>query len=193
MWARVLKGNAEGAVEGESLPPNVTGFIGTKKLGPHGQEYVEPGDLEYAEAAQLTYTLTRPDVYNAIMALPGYSHELERELGVDKSKGMDSYDYVLTYEAITVDSRFLWRAQQASGGYYWKTWDIFTQGSADIDKAYRSGDVTYPFWANPIPKFISNQGGTTPEDLSYVASLPLRSFSFDVNGTVGRYTVSMVG
>ena len=128
---------------------------------------VWPGiQFEYASAVSI-----RPaDVYNAIMALPGYSHELERELGVDKSKGMDSYDYVLTYEAITVDSRFLWRARQASGGYYWKTWDIFTQGSADIDNAYRSGDVTYPFWANPIRKFISNQGGTTPEDLSYVAS-----------------------
>lgn len=51
-------------------------------------------------------------------------------------------------------------------GYYWKTWDIFTQGTSDIDKAYDGGDVTYPFWANPIPKFISNQDGTTPEDVS---------------------------
>jgi hypothetical protein len=32
-----------------------------------------------------SHTLTRPDVYNTIMAIPGYSHELERELGVDKS------------------------------------------------------------------------------------------------------------
>jgi hypothetical protein len=50
------------------------------------------------------------------------------------------------------------------------------------------GSVTYPFWANPIPKFISNQGGTTPEDLSYVASLPLGGYSFDTAGTVGGYT-----
>jgi len=56
-----------------------------------GQEYVDPATLKYVEAAQLTYTLTRPDVYNAIMALPGYSHELEKELRVDKSKGMNSY------------------------------------------------------------------------------------------------------
>jgi hypothetical protein len=90
VWARVLKGNAEGAVEGESLPPNIDGFIGTRNIGPNGQEYVEPDRLRYVEASQLTYTLTRPDVYNAIMAIPGYSQELEKELGVDKSRGMDS-------------------------------------------------------------------------------------------------------
>ena len=43
--------------------------------------------------------------------------------------------------------------------------------------AHRSGlsegEVSYPFWAIPIPKFITNQGGTTPADLSDVASLPL--------------------
>ena len=193
VWARVLKGNAEGAADGQSLPPNIDGFIGTKELGPHGQELVIPDKLLYAEAAQLTYTLTRPDVYNAIMALPGYSQELERELGVDKSRGMDSYDYMLTYEAITVDSRMMWRAATKGGGYYWKTFDIFTQGESDyqrwnIDQAYRIGDVTYPFWAHPIPKFIKNQGGTTPEDLSYVATLPLGAYSFDTKGSVGRYT-----
>jgi hypothetical protein len=193
VWARILKGNAEGAADGESLPPNIDGFVGPTAVGPHGQEIALPEGLQYVEAAQLTYTLTRPDVYNAIMALPGYSHELERELGVVKSEGMDSYDYMLTYEAITIDSRFMWRARLKDGGYYWKTFDIFTQGESDydrwhIDQAYRGGDVTYPFWANPVPKFITNQGGTTPEDLSYVASLPLGAYSFDTRGTVGRYT-----
>jgi hypothetical protein len=192
VWARVLKGNAEGAAEGKSLPPNIEGFAGKRELGPHGQEIIDPATLVYAEAGQLTYTLTRPDVYNAIMALPGYSHELERELAVDKSRGMDSYDYMLSYEAITIDSRMLWRAETPEG-YYWKTFDIFTQGEGAperkyIDDAYRIGKVTYPFWGNPIPKFISNQGGTTPEDLSYVASLPLGGFSFDTDGTVGTYT-----
>jgi hypothetical protein len=119
-------------------------------------------------------------------------HELERAPGVDKSKGMDSYDYVLTYEAITIDSRFMWRARTPHG-YYWKTFDIFTQGESDyerwhIDQAYRNGHVTYPFWANPIPKFVANQGGTTPEHLSYVATLPLGAYSFDTRGSVGRYT-----
>jgi hypothetical protein len=82
----------------------------------------------------------------------------------------------------------MWRAQTKNGGYYWKTFDIFTQGSSDIDRAYRSGNVTYPFWSHPIPKFISNQGGTKPEDFSYVASLPLGSYSFDPKGGVGHYT-----
>jgi hypothetical protein len=177
VWARILKGNAEGASEGEALPPNIDGFLGSRKIGPNGQEYVDPATLKYVEASQLTYTVTRPDMYNAIMAIPGYSHELERELGVDKSKGMNSYDYVLTYEAITIDSRMMWRPKSRDG-YYWTTFDVFTQGESDyqrwhIDQAYRNGDVTYPFWSNPIPKFITNQGGTTPADLSYVASLPL--------------------
>ena len=100
---------------------------------------------------------------------------------------MDSCDYMLTYEAITIDSRFLCRAKSRDG-YYLKTFDIFTQGTADIDGAYKTGDITYPFWANPIPKFITNQGGTTPADLGYVASLPLGKYSFDPKGTVGRYT-----
>ncbi len=50
------------------------------------------------------------------------------------------------------------------------------------------GDVTYPFWSHPIPKFISNQGGTTPADLSYVATLPLGGYSFEPHGSVGHYT-----
>jgi len=52
---------------------------------------------------------------------------------------------MVTYEAITIDSRFFWRAQLKGGGYYWKTFDIFTQGTSDIDKDYRAGNVTYPF------------------------------------------------
>jgi hypothetical protein len=105
---------------------------------------------------------------------------------------MDSYDYMLTYEAIAVDSRMMWRAKSRDG-FYWKTFDVFTQGESDyqrwhVDKAYAIGDVTYPFWSHPIPKFIANQGGTTPADLSYVATLPLGGYSFDTRGSVGRYT-----
>jgi hypothetical protein len=63
-------------------------------LNPVSGHYdVDPADLKYVEAAQLTYTLTRPDVYNAILAVPGYFWMFEQELGVDKSKGMDSYDW----------------------------------------------------------------------------------------------------
>jgi hypothetical protein len=180
-WARVLRGNVEAAGAEESSPPNVDGFIGPRKIAGNKREYVEPADLKYVEAAQLTYTLTRPDVYNAILAVPGYFWMFEQELGVDKSKGMDSYDYMVTHEAITIDGRFYYRASTPHG-YYWKTFDIFTAGDGDIDKQYAAGKVSMPMWQQPIPKFIKEQGGTTPEDLTYVAMLPLGSYAD------GKYT-----
>jgi hypothetical protein len=189
VWARVLRGNAEAATathgdhvappfqtDEPSAVPNIDGFIGTRDVGGNGREYVKPENFVYAEAAQLTYTLTRPDVYNAILAIPGYMWMFENELGVDKSKGMESYDYMVTRKAITIDSRFMYRAQTPTG-YYWKTFDVFTTGGKSIDEQYREGQVTHPFWQNPIPKFITNQGGTTPDDLTYVASLPLGGYA----------------
>jgi hypothetical protein len=180
-WERVLRGNVEMAGGGETNPPNIDGFVGPRKIAGNKQPYVDPADLKYVEAAQLTYTLTRPDVYNAIMAVPGYFWMFEQELGVDKSKGMDSYDYMVTHEAITIDGRFYYRASTPHG-YYWKTFDIFTAGDSDIDKQYAAGKVSMPMWQQPIPKFIKEQGGTTPEDLTYVAMLPLGSYAD------GKYT-----
>ncbi len=180
-WARVLRGNVEAATSEKVSPPNIDGFVGARKIAGNQQEYVDPADLKYVEAAQLTYTLTRPDVYNAILAVPGYFWMFERELGVDKSKGMDSYDYMVTQRAITIDGRFYYRAQTPNG-YYWKTFDIFTQGDQDITKQYAAGKVTMPMWQQPIPKFIKEQGGTTPEDLTYVAMLPLGTYA------EGKYT-----
>jgi len=180
-WERVLRGNVEMAGGGETNPPNINGFVGPRKIAGNKQEYVDPADLKYVEAAQLTYTLTRPDVYNAILAVPGYFWMFEQELGVDKSKGMDSYDYMVTQRAITIDGRFYYRAQTPNG-YYWKTFDIFTSGDTDIDKQYAAGKVTMPMWQQPIPKFIKEQGGTTPEDLTYVAMLPLGTYAD------GKYT-----
>jgi hypothetical protein len=152
-----------------------------RKIAGNKQPYIDPADFKYAEAAQLTYTLTRPDVYNAILAVPGYFWMFEQELGVDKSKGMDSYDYMVTQRAITIDGRFYYRAQTPNG-YYWKTFDIFTAGDSDIDKQYAAGKVSMPMWQQPIPKFIKEQGGTTPEDLTYIAMLPLGSYAD------GKYT-----
>jgi mono/diheme cytochrome c family protein len=180
-WERVLRGNVEAAGGAESYPPNIDGFVGLRKIAGNKQEYIDPADLKYVEAAQLTYTLTRPDVYNAILAVPGYFWMFEQELGVDKSKGMDSYDYMVTQRAITIDGRFYYRAQTPTG-YYWKTFDIFTSGDSDIVKQYAAGKVTMPMWQQPIPKFIKEQGGTTPEDLTYVAMLPLGSYAD------GKYT-----
>jgi hypothetical protein len=175
-WARVLRGNVEAASSEPTSPPNIDGFVGPRKIAGNKQEYVDPADLKYVEAAQLTYTVTRPDVYNAILAVPGYFWMFENELGVDKSKGMDSYDYMVTQRAITIDGRFYYRAQTPTG-YYWKTFDIFTAGDTDIVKQYAAGKVSMPMWQQPIPKFIKEQGGTTPEDLTYVAMLPLGSYA----------------
>ena len=180
-WERILRGNVEAATSAVSSPPNIDGFVGPRKVAGNKQEYVDPSDLKYVEAAQLTYTVTRPDVYNAILAVPGYFWMFEQELGVDKSKGIDSYDYMVTQTAITIDGRFYYRASTPHG-YYWKTFDIFTSGDSDIVKQYAAGKVTMPMWQQPIPKFIKEQGGTTPEDLTYVAMLPLGSYAN------GKYT-----
>jgi hypothetical protein len=179
VWERILRGNVEAAGPQESYPPNIDGFIATKrKIAGNKQPYVDPADLKYVEAAQLTYTVTRPDVNNSILAIPGYFWMFEEELGVDKSKGMDSYDYMVTHEAITIDGRFYYRAQTPNG-YYWKTFDVFTNEGpeGDIDKQYAAGKVSLPMWQNPIPKFIKEQGGTTPDDLTYVAMLPLGGYT----------------
>ncbi|WP_437878824.1 RICIN domain-containing protein [Sorangium sp. So ce513] len=159
VWGRVLAGNVEGATDSTVLPSNTNGF-----------------KADYVEAAQLVYTLTRPDVYNAIMALPWYAHDLENELGVIRDQGMKSYEYMLTKQAITVDSRMYWRARTKSGGYYWKTWDVFTGqldgGVRTIEEAYETGQIRFPFWAHPIPRFISGTGiGGSPNNYSFIATL----------------------
>ena len=157
IWSRILAGNVEGAVSSGSIPANINGF-----------------HPKYVEAGQLVYTLTRPDVYNAIMMNPMYSPELEDELGVDKSNGMSSYQYMVTHQAITIDSRLYYRAK-AKNGFYWKTFDIFTgqvpQNTIEQEEA--AGNFRFPFWANPIPKFISGTGGgnVTAAALSFIATL----------------------
>jgi hypothetical protein len=173
-WQRVLQGNVEGADDrNASLPPNIDGFVGTRSTGPTNQIYVKAADFKYAEVTQLTYTLTRPDVYNAIMSIPGYATYFETELGVDKSKGMKSYDYMLTYEAITIDSRMYWRAKQNTGKntYYWKTFDTFATQYKDIEEVYAKQEQNFPMWEAPVPVFIAagGGGGTSPTSYSMVA------------------------
>jgi hypothetical protein len=185
VWARILRGNTEGAYsDAKSMPPNIPGFVGVRSQGSNGQDYIKPEDFIYAEAAQLTYTLTRPDVYAAIMAIPGYSHYLEDELAVDKSKAMDSYDYMATEESAAVESRLFWRATQKTGrgNYFWKVVDNYSVGNVNVNELYAKGDTRFPFWANPLPKFIAaQQGGLTPEHYSLVATINL----FDGNGDNG--------
>ena len=158
IWDRITRGNVEGAVTTGTIAPNIDGFRG-----------------QYVEASQLAYTLTRPDVYNSIMMIPFYAPELEDELGVIRDQGSDSYDYFLTYQAITIDSRLTWRARRRDGGFYWKTWDVFTgqvEQSRTIEEAYDNGEIRFPFWANPVPVFVSGTDrSTTPASLSFIATL----------------------
>jgi hypothetical protein len=159
VWERVLHGNVEGAVTQGTIPPYIDGFRGKRSRNAAG-EYIDPLDFEWVETAQLIYTLTRPDVYNAIMALPMYTDQLEDELKVDKSNGLDSYDYFVSFDSIAVDSRLLWRANLKNGGSYWKSWDIFSGqlsgGDRSIFDVYAEGgnDIRFPWWANPVPVFV---------------------------------------
>lgn len=159
IWERVLHGNVEGAVTVGTIPAYITGFRGARSRNAAG-EYIAPQDFEWVETSQLIYTLTRPDVYNSIMMLPMYSDQLEDELGVDKSRGMDSYDYMVPFDSIAIDSRMMWRANLKSGGFYWKTWDVFSGqlsgGDRNIFDVYKEGgtDIRFPWWANPVPVFV---------------------------------------
>lgn len=159
VWARVSYGNAEAAKQ-DNVEPNIQGF-----------------KSDYIEASQLVYTLTRPDVYNAIMALPMYALELENELGVIKDKGLNSYQYVVTHEAITVDSRLYFRARTKTG-WYWKTFDIFTGQANPDDQMILGRESKFPFWEHPIPKFVAATGlGGTAKDLTFIATIaqPLKA------------------
>lgn len=178
-WERVLHGNVEGAVTEGTIAPYIDGFKGTRKTNAAG-EYVDINGFKWVETAQLIYTLTRPDVYNAIMMNPWFADEMERSLDVDISKGMDSYDYMVTFDAITVDSRLMWRAKRPDGHWYWKSWDVFSGNLASgrdksIYEVYQDEtgrDIRFPWWANPIPKFVKwREVADDNSSFSFIASL----------------------
>lgn len=179
VWQRVLHGNVEGAVDSGTLPPYIDGFKATSMSSNAAGEYIEMENLKWVEASQLVYTLTRPDVYNAINAIPFYADEFERNIKIDNSQGADSYDWILVKDAITVDSRLLFRAKAnlATDGWYYKSYDVFTgQLASGNDKsiydiyADASGeDVRFPWWANPIPKFV--EWKTTADDNTHFSHL----------------------
>ena len=179
IWERILHGNVEGAVQQGTIPPYIDGFKGARKTNAAG-EYVDINGFEWVETAQLIYTITRPDVYNAIMMNPFYADEMERHLEVDISKGMDSYDYFVTFDAITVDSRLTWRAKRPDGHWYYKSWDVFSGDLAsgrdrNIFEVYRDPDgrdIRFPWWANPIPKFVKwREVANDNSSFSFIASL----------------------
>lgn len=177
VWERILHGNVEGAVTQGNIDPYIDGFKGTRRTNAAG-DYVDINGFEWVETAQLIYTITRPDVYNGIMTLPFFNDELERNLEIDNSQGVDSYDYVITYDAITVDSRLLFRAKRPDNHWYWKTFDIFSGqlagGDRSIFDVYDEGgtDIRFPWWANPIPKFVKwLEVADDNQHFSFVASL----------------------
>lgn len=210
IWQRVLHGNKEGAATNLAvLPPNIDGFHGKKsddlgtgpyvKFSKNGNQWVN--DLEWVEASQLVYTLTRPDVYNAVMMNPMQAEEFEDAMKIDRSQGMDSYDYILVEDAITIDSRLLWRAKRPEvtdrlgegRGWYWKSWDVFTGNlesgrDRSIYEIYGSDsgnqDIRFPWWANPIPKFVDPRAdrGDVNGTWSFIASLAQTSSQFGGQG-----------
>lgn len=180
VWQRVLHGNVEGAVQSGTIPAYIDGFKATQRSQNSAGEYIEAQNLLWVEAAQLVYTLTRPDVYNAINLHPFYADEFERNIGVDNSQGMDSYDYIIVKDAITVDSRLLWRAKTERGGWYYKSYDVFSGqlasgGDKSIFDVYADAsgqDIRFPWWANPIPKFVQWKGvGDDNTHFSHLAAL----------------------
>ena len=166
IWERILHGNVEGAITSGTIPPYIDGFKGTRKTNAAG-EYVDINGFEWVEAAQLTYTITRPDVYNAIMTNAMFADEMEANLGMDNSKGMDSYDYVMVKDAITVDSRLLFRANRkgdqttdprtGNKSFYWKSFDIFSgQLASGRDRSILTCTTTQQV------KIFASPGGLTP-------------------------------
>lgn len=182
IWERILHGNVEGAVTSGTIPPYIDGFKG-KRLTNAAGEYVDINGFEWVETAQLIYTITRPDVYNAIMMNAMFADEMEANLGIDNSKGADSYDYLVQFDAITVDSRLLFRAKRKGNlekDFYWKSFDVFSgQLASGRDKSIfdvyadpTGKDIRFPWWANPIPKFVQwNSTGDDTKAFSHLASL----------------------
>lgn len=149
VWTRVQRGSDE-APRQNGKAANNKGFKG-----------------DYVELSQLVYTLSRPDVYNAIMAIPCYAEEFEDELGLQNSQGIDSYQYVTVETGITFTAtpgpgggRQMFRAAIASNGYYWKSFDMFT-GSGQV----------FPGFDHPIPKFVLLAGGDDNKKFSLLATL----------------------
>lgn len=182
IWERILHGNVEGAVTSGTIPPYIDGFKG-KRLNNAAGDYVDINAFEWVETAQLIYTITRPDVYNSIMMNAMFADEMEANLGIDNSKGADSYDYLVQFDAITVDSRLLFRAKRKGNlekDFYWKSFDIFSGQLAsgrdrsifDVYADPTGKDIRFPWWANPIPKFVQwNSTGDDTRAFSHLASL----------------------
>lgn len=147
IWARVLQGSLD-APHQSGKATNIKGFKG-----------------DYVELSQLVYTLSRPDVYNAVMSIPCYADELEDELEIVKTNG-ENYQFVIVNKGITIAARQMFRASMKSGGYYWKSFDIFT-GNGQV----------FPYIEHPLPKYVTVNGGGTDKKFSLLASLVGKTYT----------------
>ena len=122
IWDRVTKGN----INADDLNLNNDTPVNSRAKDTPTFPNIAGFFPEYVDATQLGYTLSRPDVYNEIMSLPGNSALLESELGVDISKGVGSWKFITVDDAITINKRMLLRAP-IRDGYFWKGVDPFAQ------------------------------------------------------------------
>lgn len=93
--------------------------------------------------------------YNEIMEIPGQANQLERQVGVDNSRGLESYHYAAVDDAITHNSRLIWtpkniddsleQAIVKKGGkpglHYWRGVDIRRRDPFD-------------YYRRPVPNFF---------------------------------------
>ena len=156
MWDRATKGNfnADDQVRGPNTFANkdtpATSLAKDTPTFPNIAGFFP----EYVDAAQLGYTLSRPDVYADIMQLGTFSAGLEIALGV-KQTGVDDWKFMTVDDAITINKRMLLR-QSTKYGYFWKGVDPFAQSP-------------FIFYDRPVPEM---------EGFSLVKTTPV----FDANG-----------
>ncbi|MEJ2669106.1 MAG: hypothetical protein P8077_02190 [Gammaproteobacteria bacterium] len=93
------------------------------------QEGLNQGVKEdYIEACQLGYAASRPRVYNAVMELPFFASQLESELKVDKSNGVDSFKFFTIGNEVSINEndRSVWLARTEDNRQYWRSFDAFS-------------------------------------------------------------------
>ena len=101
---------------------------------------------------------SRPDLYHAILDLPGTAHELEVRLGVDVERDFLN-DQVrragFTTSGVSSQNRLVDRHDSASG-YYWKSYDFRNADGTGNLLRYPLGPV---FADNPFPRLAFEHAG----------------------------------
>lgn len=142
MWTRILKGNYN--ADDQTAGPNTFGNKDTdaNDLAMSTPTFPNIAGFfpDYVDAAQLGYTLSRPDVYADVMQLGVLSPSLEVSLGL-KENNVSDWKFVTVDDAITINKRMLLR-QDSPYGYFWKGVDPFAQSP-------------FIFYDRPVPEMDS--------------------------------------